>query len=60
MGPTRSTAQDAPIVARSRSLDEKASRTPYMSFGDRVRLQARREDGRAAPFGIIDQRLARS
>ena len=41
-------------------LDEGASRTPYMSFGDRVRLQARCEDGRNAPFGVIDQRVVRA
>ena len=38
-------------------LDEGSPRTPYMSFGDRVRLQARYEDGCAAPFGDIDQRV---
>ena len=38
-------------------LDEGDPRTPYMSFGDRVRMLARYEDGRAAPFGAIDQRV---
>jgi fumarylacetoacetate (FAA) hydrolase len=41
-------------------LDEGSSRTPYMSFGDRVHLQARFADGRAAPFGVIDQCIVRS
>jgi len=38
-------------------LDEGSPRTPYMAFGDRVRLQARYADGQPAPFGIIDQRV---
>lgn len=38
-------------------LDEGASRTPYMAFGDRVRMQARFDDGRDGPFGAIDQRV---
>jgi fumarylacetoacetate (FAA) hydrolase len=38
-------------------LDEGSPRTPYMAFGDRVRLQARYADGQLAPFGIIDQRV---
>ncbi len=38
-------------------LDEGASRTPYMAFGDRVRMQARFDDGRDGPFGTIDQRV---
>jgi fumarylacetoacetate (FAA) hydrolase len=38
-------------------LDEGIPRTPYMAFGDRVRLQARYADGQPAPFGIIDQRV---
>lgn len=36
-------------------LDEGAPRTPYMSFGDHIRMQARFEDGREGPFGAISQ-----
>jgi fumarylacetoacetate (FAA) hydrolase len=28
-----------------------------MRFGDRVRMQACFDDGRAGPFGVIDQRV---
>ena len=42
------------------TLDEGAARTPYMSFGDRVRLQARGADGRDGPFGAIDQQVVRA
>ena len=42
------------------TLDEGAARTPYMSFGDRVRLQARGADGRDGPFGAIDQLVVRA
>ena len=47
-------------IAERRAIemqDEGSPRTPYMSFGDRVHLQARYEDGRAAPFGVIEQRV---
>ncbi len=37
-------------------LDHGAPRTPYMRFGDRVRMAATDESGRE-PFGIIDQRV---
>ena len=40
-------------------LDEGSPRTPFMAFGDRVRLQARRDDGSPGPFGMIDQRVVR-
>jgi fumarylacetoacetate (FAA) hydrolase len=33
--------------------------TPYLSFGDRVRMEARLPDGRA-PFGAMDQRVVRN
>jgi fumarylacetoacetate (FAA) hydrolase len=33
--------------------------TPYLSFGDRVRMEARLPDGRA-PFGAIDQQVVRN
>lgn len=35
-------------------------RTPFMRFGDRVRLQACFADGRDGPFGAIDQRVVRA
>lgn len=38
-------------------LDEGEPRTPFMAFGDRVRMQARFEDGRDGPFGLIDQQV---
>ncbi|HEY1392302.1 MAG TPA: fumarylacetoacetate hydrolase family protein [Methylibium sp.] len=36
-------------------IDQGEARTPFMRFGDRVRMQARFADGRPGPFGIIDQ-----
>lgn len=41
-------------------LDAGAASTPYMAFGDRVRLQARHDDGRDGPFGAIAQRVVRA
>jgi len=38
-------------------IDEGAPRTPFMSFGDNVRLQACFDDGRDGPFGPICQRV---
>lgn len=38
-------------------LDLGEPRTPYMAFGDRVRMQARHEDGQQGPFGAIDQQV---
>jgi fumarylacetoacetate (FAA) hydrolase len=38
-------------------IDEGATRTGFMRFGDRVRMQACFDDGRAGPFGVIDQRV---
>jgi fumarylacetoacetate (FAA) hydrolase len=37
-------------------VDEGAARTGFMRFGDRVRMEARSEDGRSL-FGAIDQRV---
>jgi fumarylacetoacetate (FAA) hydrolase len=37
-------------------LDEGTARTPFMRYGDRVRMEARMKDG-SAPFGAIDQRV---
>lgn len=39
------------------TVDQGEPRTPYMAFGDRVRMQARHEDGREGPFGAIDQQV---
>jgi fumarylacetoacetate (FAA) hydrolase len=36
-------------------LDEGESRTGFMRFGDRVRMEARFDDGREEPFGVIEQ-----
>jgi len=41
-------------------LDHGASRTPFLSFGDRVEMEARFEDGRSGPFGRIDQRVVKA
>lgn len=38
-------------------IDQGAIRTGFMSFGDRVRLQAKFDDGRDGPFGAVDQRV---
>lgn len=38
-------------------IDEGKARTPFMKFGDRVRMQARFEDGSVGPFGVIDQKV---
>ena len=41
-------------------IDTGQIRTPFMKFGDRVRMQARFEDGREGPFGVIDQQVLAS
>ena len=41
-------------------LDQGEIRTGFMTFGDRVRMQARFDDGRDGPFGTIDQRVVRA
>lgn len=38
-------------------LNQGQASTPYLRFGDRVRMQARHDDGREGPFGVIDQRV---
>jgi fumarylacetoacetate (FAA) hydrolase len=38
-------------------LDLGEMRTAFMHFGDRVRMQAKFDDGRDGPFGVIDQRV---
>ncbi len=40
-------------------IDEGAAKTAYMRFGDRIRMQAQYPDGRAGPFGVIEQRVVR-
>lgn len=39
-------------------IDQGQTRTDFMQFGDRVRMQACWVDGRAGPFGAIDQQVA--
>jgi fumarylacetoacetate (FAA) hydrolase len=38
-------------------LDTGEITTPFMRFGDRVRMEARTPDGARGPFGAIDQRV---
>ena len=38
-------------------IDQGAAHTQFMKFGDRVCMQARFEDGRDGPFGVIDQQV---
>ncbi|OLP44989.1 fumarylacetoacetate hydrolase family protein [Rhizobium oryziradicis] len=40
-------------------LDQGAARTPFLTWGDRVWMEARMPDG-FAPFGIIDQSVVRA
>jgi fumarylacetoacetate (FAA) hydrolase len=40
-------------------MEAGAPRTPFMRFGERVRMQARTSDG-GAPFGTVDQRVVRA
>lgn len=39
-------------------IDQGAAKTPFMRFGDRVRMAARDQQGRE-PFGVIDQQVVR-
>ena len=41
-------------------IDAGFASTPFMKFGDRVRMQARDDDGADGPFGVIDQRVVQS
>ena len=36
-------------------IDKGAATTPFMKFGDRVRMQAQYRDGSDGPFGVIEQ-----
>jgi fumarylacetoacetate (FAA) hydrolase len=38
-------------------IDQGKASTGFMQFGDRVRMEARFEDGAAGPFGVVDQRV---
>jgi fumarylacetoacetate (FAA) hydrolase len=38
-------------------LDHGEPRTPFLSFGERIAMEAVRDDGRPGPFGRIDQRV---
>ena len=41
-------------------IDQGAAKTPFLKFGDRVRMQALLPDGTAGPFGVIDQSVVQS
>jgi fumarylacetoacetate (FAA) hydrolase len=41
-------------------IDEGSAKTPFMKFGDTVRMQAQYPDGRDGPFGVIEQRVINS
>jgi len=38
-------------------IDSGAASTPFMRYGDTVRMQARRADGSDGPFGVVHQRV---
>ncbi len=41
-------------------IDQGGAKTAFMKFGDRIRMQAQYPDGRAGPFGVIEQRVVRA
>lgn len=41
-------------------IEHGSARTPFMAFGDRVRMEARAPGSKRGPFGIIDQRVVRA
>lgn len=41
-------------------IDDGSAKTSFMRFGDRVRMEARFEDKRHGPFGVINQRVMRA
>jgi fumarylacetoacetate (FAA) hydrolase len=41
-------------------IDQGSIRTGFMRFGDRVRMEARFENGEPGPFGVLDQRVVRA
>jgi len=56
------TAGSACIAERRviEKIDQGEPRTPFMSFGEAVTLQAIHADGRPGPFGAITQRVVRA
>ena len=39
--------------------DKGPATTPFMSFGDRIRMEGRGIDG-SSPFGVIDQKVVQA
>lgn len=59
----RSRAAGSACIAERRvieKIDQGEIRTGFMRFGDRVRMQAKFDDGRDGPFGVIDQRVVKA
>lgn len=59
----RSRAAGSACIAERRvieKIDQGAVRTAFMRFGDRVRMQARYDDGSDGPFGVIEQRVVQA
>lgn len=56
------TAGSACIAERRviEKIDQGAIRTAFMRFGDRVRMQAKFDDGRDGPFGVVEQRVVQA
>jgi fumarylacetoacetate (FAA) hydrolase len=41
-------------------IDQGEIRTGFMKFNDRVSMQGMFDDGRAGPFGLIEQRVVKA
>ena len=41
-------------------IDQGSAKTEFMKFGDRIRMRAQYPDGRAGPFGVIEQRVVQA
>jgi fumarylacetoacetate (FAA) hydrolase len=41
-------------------LSEGAPRTPFLHFGERIRMEAVDDDGQPGPFGVLDQQVVRA
>lgn len=56
------TAGSACIAERRviEKIDQGEIRTAFMKFNDRVRMRALLDDGRAGPFGVIEQRVVQA
>lgn len=56
------TAGSACIAERRviEKIDQGEIRTAFMKFNDRVRMRALFDDGRAGPFGVIEQRVVQA